>query len=531
MVITSTILRFDENANRWTPLAKQDNVLYIELVREVNRIPYARIEVRDGDMAKQSFATSSGPDFALGEMLQIQFREEGISKSSFTAFEGVVVRHSLEATAKGSKLILELQDKMVELTRSRNSRVYKGQSDDKIFEEILKRSTNTLKKGSAENWERSDIIHPEMIQYHCTDWDFILSRADANGWFVIVEDGRLETMAIGKRKESAIQINFPLDSTYELELEAEACSQYDAVEVTHWNLNSKNLQETEHRDQASNIPKQGNFAAPQIAASLGSKHKYVQSLVHMESGESKAWADGTLARSRLAMLRGRLALMMPDKVHQIKVGSTLDIKGVGARFTGETVVTALRHSYGLHGWRTDIQFGIDPKPFSETAAHIAAPQASGLLPAVSGLQLGVVEQIKVAKGEPFLIDVKVPAFGKDQAIISARMASPYAGKDHGFFFLPEKGDEVLLGFVNDDPRQTVILGGMYSQGKNPLPKAFADNTTQNVTKGILTKQGISILFKDHKSGSNSLEIKDNNGNAIILDSNGIRIEGSKIDLV
>ena len=29
--------------------------------------------------------------------------------------------------------------------------------------------------------------YPEMVQYYCSDWDFALSRADANGLFISTE--------------------------------------------------------------------------------------------------------------------------------------------------------------------------------------------------------------------------------------------------------------------------------------------------------------------------------------------------------
>ena len=34
------------------------------------------------------------------------------------------------------------------------------------------------------NVDATSYQHPEMVQYYCSDWDFALSRADANGLFI-----------------------------------------------------------------------------------------------------------------------------------------------------------------------------------------------------------------------------------------------------------------------------------------------------------------------------------------------------------
>ena len=52
-------------------------------------------------------------------------------------------------------------------------------------------------------------------------------------------------------------------------------------------------------------------------------------------------------------------------------------------------------------------------------------------------------------------------------------------------FRPEQGDEVVVGFVNDDTRQAVILGALFS-AKNTLPEAVGNVTKENSTKAMVT---------------------------------------------
>jgi uncharacterized protein involved in type VI secretion and phage assembly len=124
----------------------------------------------------------------------------------------------------------------------------------------------------------------------------------------------------------------------------------------------------------------------------------------------------------------------------------------------------------------------------------------------------------------------------------ARLASPDAGKERGFFFRPEVGDEVVVGFLNDDPRQPVILGSLHSS-KNAGPKDFK-LSKDNLQKGIVTKGGTRIAFTDDKKASLLVEtagkntilldddkeeiaISDKHGNTFTMNKDGITVVSSK----
>ncbi len=101
------------------------------------------------------------------------------------------------------------------------------------------------------------------------------------------------------------------------------------------------------------------------------------------------------------------------------------------------------------------------------------------------------------------------------------------------------GDEVIVGFVNDDPRAPIVLGALHS-GAKPSPIEPSDD---NHEKGIVTRSGMKLLFNDDlnqidietpngntikiSDDSGSLEIKDENGNAIELNSDGITMSSAK----
>ena len=46
-----------------------------------------------------------------------------------------------------------------------------------------------------------------------------------------------------------------------------------------------------------------------------------------------------------------------------------------------------------------------------------------------------------------------------------------------WYFRPEIEDEVIVGFINEDPNQAVSLGALHSS-KNPAPIGIADDNHQ-----------------------------------------------------
>jgi Rhs element Vgr protein len=241
----------------------------------------------------------------------------------------------------------------------------------------------------------------------------------------------------------------------------------------------------------------------------------------------------------MAMIRGRISV--PGSA-EIKLLDIIEIAGVGERFNGKTLVTGVRHRVNHDGWQTDVQFGLSPDRFAERPDIVDAP-AAGLLPAINGLQIGVVGPFEEDPAKEFRVKVILPGIHEKQESVWARLASPDAGLNRGYFFRPEPGDEVVVGFFNDDPRQAVILGAMYSS-KNTPPQAVSKLTEKNIGKAIVAKKGTTIRFVDDTKSSlyietpaankivlddeaQTIQIADQHGNLITLSKDGIEIKSAK----
>ena len=83
--------------------------------------------------------------------------------------------------------------------------------------------------------------------------------------------------------------------------------------------------------------------------------------------------------------------------------------------------------------------------------------------------------------------------------------------NHGFVFIPEVGDQVLLGFRHGDPARPYVMGSLFNGTTGN------GGGSNNSIKSLKTRSGISVILNDD---NRSLEIKDAGGSSIHLDGNG-----------
>jgi uncharacterized protein involved in type VI secretion and phage assembly len=98
-----------------------------------------------------------------------------------------------------------------------------------------------------------------------------------------------------------------------------------------------------------------------------------------------------------------------------------------------------------------------------------------------------------------------------------RIMTPSAGKDRGFFWLPEIDDEVLVGFMGGDPSQPIIMGSLWNGHDSP-PATNSDVLEgSNVAKRVIKSRSGHIIQFDDTKGDEKVEIEDKNGNKIVFE--------------
>lgn len=91
-------------------------------------------------------------------------------------------------------------------------------------------------------------------------------------------------------------------------------------------------------------------------------------------------------------------------------------------------------------------------------------------------------------------------------------SSGAVGTNRGFVFIPEIGDQVMVGFRYNDPQRPFVLGSMF-HGRNG-----AGGHAENHLKSIITRSGHKIELDDAEDGNWGITIEDNNGNYFHFDT-------------
>ena len=146
----------------------------------------------------------------------------------------------------------------------------------------------------------------------------------------------------------------------------------------------------------------------------------------------------------------------------------------------------------------------------------AESEADRIYEAVIGIVVDNKDPDKLAR-----VKVKLPTLSADDTTWWAPLSALGAGKQRGWFFLPEVEDEVLVMFEHGDIGRPVVIGALWNGKDKPPDK----NAGANEHRVIVTRSGSSLMFDDEK-GKIIIEDGGKKGKITIDKANKIQIESS-----
>jgi uncharacterized protein involved in type VI secretion and phage assembly len=91
-----------------------------------------------------------------------------------------------------------------------------------------------------------------------------------------------------------------------------------------------------------------------------------------------------------------------------------------------------------------------------------------------------------------------------------------AGPDRGAYFLPEEGEEVLVGVEDGDFEHPYVLGALWN-GEDSPPETNQDG--ENNVRTVRSRAGHEVTFDDREDGG-SVTVSTADGNRVVLDDAG-----------
>ncbi len=498
------------------------DIVSVSVHKQFCKIATAELVLHYGNMLDNEYVDDSNTDIAVGSEAEI-YADEG----NLCVFKGVIVKKSVSISNRKSLLTLTAKHKAYKMTLSRYNHVFADMKDSEIIEEIIK------KYGIACDVEATSYQNEVATQYNCTDWDFVNMKADANSLMVFTDNDKI-VVKKPKVEGAKHEIN-GYESVVDFDAQVDGRTAFSNYKALSWNYNSQEKQEVEQKNSAGDF-QQGSPQTGQLADKLENDTYIMNFNSHFTDKDViTEKVNAVIMRNNLSRIIGKAKLYGVLDVHP---GDTIAFSGLGSSFNGDAYVTEVQFDYENGAWYITIGFGLEETSYFWSYDDVNAAPASELLPAAGGLQIAKVTALEGDPSDDFRIKVSYPCFDGKNTEIWARYATPDAGNNRGRFVFPEIDDEVVIGFIDQNPNNPIVLGSLYSNSQ-PASQSLSDD---NNVKGVYLKSGIKLEINEEDKiviletpGSNKLilndkdgkfEIDDTNGNQIVMDNQGITIKSA-----
>ena len=240
--------------------------------------------------------------------------------------------------------------------------------------------------------------------------------------------------------------------------------------------------------------------------------------------------DKTLKNERRKAMGSMITCVGQSIVPELRVGSCARITGM-EKLDGQYWVTEVSHIFdesgkyhntflcapldiaypGVKQGRKDLESGEERKAETASVERVAATRKEPVV----GMHVARVVDLK-DPDKLGRIKISYPWLDSEQTAW-VRMVVPHAGKDRGWYALPELDDEVLVGYEQGNTDHPIVLGCLYNKGNAPMQEAISSD---NDVKMLMTRSGNKIVFND-KDGAEQIVISQKDGkNQIVLDISG-----------
>ena len=499
-------------------------IISVTVFEEFNKIATAEILLNEGGMDNDSFEIGNSDTFLMGKEVEIACGYE-TGKTS-VIFKGIVVKHSVKLNDSRSEILITAKHSAFRMTKLRKNMRFSDKKDSEVISDIIR------KYNVDSDVEDTTVVHESLVQYNATDWDFVNMRAEANGKLLLTCPDGVVAKSPDVKAGAVIQIDNGFNlRDFEANLDGETA--YPKYEANVWIEPDQTLNKLSVDSGKYDVP-QGDEDSNKLAKKVSAPDFQVNMMSSQTNTDAlSAYMDAVSLRNNLSRIIGKTTFSGYAPIHP---GDIICFDRLGKKFNGNTIVTSVVHDIDSD-WSTTIRFGMDDFGYAEKFDNIMERPASGLLPGVNGLQIAKVFQLA---GDPLGEDrIQIQLVHGEETKLWARVAVLDAGKERGSFFMPEVDDEVIVGFVDDNPNNAVVLGMMHSS-KLPVPTEITDD---NNLKGFYSREKMKLEFDEEKKAvvietpngnqlsisedEKAISLKDQNGNKIVLNADGIVVESTK----
>nr|WP_315222327.1 phage baseplate assembly protein V [uncultured Flavobacterium sp.] len=486
----------------------------IELYQTINDHHHFKISVPHSVIEQPRAYTMQSAQKWLGGILHIVFENNN-------NFLGIVtnIQYAQELGHVGSQIIISGYSKTIILESGLKLSSWQDTNLHDIIEEVIK---------TAAGEKLQNDIKPEFgnnldyqTQYLETDFQFIQRLAKQyNEW--LYYDG--EKLFFGKPTTTTefTKLIYNKD-LYNLNISVQAIpNQFGAFS---YNEDAGKLYQAKTRDQIEGFPKLGTdaiTASQKLYATSSLEYgristgddMYLQTILQNRQQSAAAESNFITATSRNRSLRIGMsisidAMQVKDKLAAYTSGQDINKINYETNEVGIYIITEITHK------ASDIcEY---ENSFKALPAKIRKLPEPNIPFPVAQMQQAEVVANDDPRGQGRIRVKMLWQSTKQQSTPWLRVMTPDAGSsgkvntNRGMVFIPEVGDQVMLGFRYNDPNRPFVIGSLFNG------KTGTGGDLKNNIKSIYTRTGSTITFDE---GDSSILVKDPSGNKWFMDGNG-----------
>ncbi|OQP44692.1 type IV secretion protein Rhs [Niastella yeongjuensis] len=446
----------------------------------------------------------------IGGVLQASFSTP--TTGSGLQFRGIVMQVEADRfSGHTGNIIISGTSPTIVLDNGPHCKSWEKKAIKNIAQDVLKHFPQDLLQAQVSPSYPETLAY--TVQYKQTAWQFLNFLCSSYGEWLYYDGNQLQIGAPKASEATALTFGSNI-SRFSMALQVQpANSQMMAYDYLNHDVYTSTPQSIESKAGLNDLGRHVFQASNNVYATQ-------PKVWNNQFVSNKKQLDDAI-NIRMAMQSSNTVRFSGSSAHPgVKIGGNINIQGnnlynMAGESYGEYTVLSISHYFdGQGNYNND---------FTAVPSTIKLPPVkAGSMPH-SETQSAMVTDNHDPKGLG-RVRVKFHWMNGTEKTPWIRVTSPHGGGGKGMFFIPEVGEEVIVGFEGDSPIKPYIIGTVY-HGK-------ASNTysnSANDVKALQTRSGNKVIMND-KDGSVFVEDKD--GNSMLIDGAGnITVKSNKTVLI
>jgi type VI secretion system secreted protein VgrG len=446
----------------------------------------------------------------IGGVLQASFSTP--TTGSGMQFRGIVMQVEADRfSGHTGNIIISGTSPTIVLDNGPHCKSWEKKAIKNIAQDVLKHFPQDLLQAQVSPSYPETLAY--TVQYKQTAWQFLNFICSSYGEWLYYDGNQLQIGAPKASEATALTFGSNV-SRFSMALQVQpANSQMMAYDYLNHDVYTSTPQSIESKAGLNDLGRHVFQASNNVYATQ-------PKIWNNQFVSNKKQLDDAI-NIRMAMQTSNTVRFSGSSAHPgVKIGGNINIQGnnlynLAGENYGEYTILSISHYFdGQGNYNND---------FTAVPSTIKLPPVkAGTMPH-SETQSAMVTDNHDPKGLG-RVRVKFHWMNGSEKTPWIRVTSPHGGGGKGMFFIPEVGEEVIVGFEGDSPIKPYIIGTVY-HGK-------ASNTYSNGAndvKALQTRSGNKVIMND-KDGSVFVEDKD--GNSMLIDGAGnITVKSNKTVLI